>query len=744
MLVFLLVVVLSLAQEGQGFTLDASFGFTVPTGDYQTYTKSLGQANGNNLIGFTEEITGKTQFNFDASYQFGVFGAGLSFGIFSHEISSLNYEINFPVQLEGGQINGTYYGIGPNYMTPLGDFTFTAFLRGGLMDVSLYKFIGSYDGTDVNQPIEILNTELSSGSKSSLGYVSLGVKFSYPIYQGFSAFVQAEYLTSFGDGLEIMDTYVTPFDGNDDGAITSADTDLFVNIDNRVEELRFLKPQFANFVVGLGYSFGDTAKMPVTKETAEERKARSSGESKRVNDSDSDGDGFDDIKDSTKINQETNDKLCFRAELVSPLNQQDIFLNTKNRPDYKWQTPKADNILKPSFYVIKLYDQNDNVLFSSKTQKSRLNHNTNLEKVYTSYFDDKRKSIYWEIESHYKDCSLQVSKRRMINGSKRNVGLIADFRNVTCDTPAYSDNGEVCYKAEVYLENPLSNTTSITIPVNPNFTVTNISLGNSSVVTNRQFCSSTSFVSDITLQPGASQTVCFEFCRPIGETQAVLNIQYHETQFPNLLVEEKPVEDLPNCVCSICDDLQIVSTNESLWPLSAGSSNMRIRNDFQILSSDAIQQVKAEVVYVQHLINDEQCYPCTKSDDQMGMFKEDSKSGRILGMQNEWLNNGQADLYDENSDGYGNEFTWKAKFSSGVDFTNSKIFLMNLSLPHSSSLECCNTTYKVCVRYTFTNINCQSCDYLVCYEFDSEDVESGGTESGNQFPGDIKLTPKSN
>ena len=256
LIIFLLFVVKFQAQEDKGFLFDVSGGITAPLGDYKTYTKTFAE-NGMGFIGFTEEITGKAQFGFGASYQFGAFGAGFNIGIFKHEISSLTYEIDFPILLQGGEIDGIFYGIGPDYMTSFGDFSFSALLRGGLMDVSLDKFTGSYNGADATQPIEILSTELAPGSKTSLPYTSLGVKFSYPIYQGLSVFVKGEYLTTFGDGIEILDTYYTPFDADNDGFIGIDDVNQFVNIEYLEEDLRFLKPQMLNFSLGFSYSFGE-------------------------------------------------------------------------------------------------------------------------------------------------------------------------------------------------------------------------------------------------------------------------------------------------------------------------------------------------------------------------------------------------------------------------------------------------------------------------------------------------------
>ncbi|NNM22318.1 MAG: hypothetical protein HKO54_02095, partial [Flavobacteriaceae bacterium] len=148
------------AQESKGFSIDFSGGVTAPLGDYQSYTKNLGAMNGLNLIGFTQEMTGKYQFDLALGYSFGSFGAAVRFGLFKHEISDLNYEVNIPLQLSGGGIDGLVVGLGPVYNTAAGDFNFEVFATAGLMNISIDRFRASYNGADTNQPNEILNTEL--------------------------------------------------------------------------------------------------------------------------------------------------------------------------------------------------------------------------------------------------------------------------------------------------------------------------------------------------------------------------------------------------------------------------------------------------------------------------------------------------------------------------------------------------------------------------------------------------------
>ncbi len=407
---------------------------------------------------------------------------------------------------------------------------------------------------------------------------------------------------------------------------------------------------------------------------------------------------------------------CYGAELVAPKNQSDLYLTQSDRPVFKW---KETSDGKPAYYVFKLLDEAGETLYSHKTKKTEVGHSKKLEAVYQEYFNKDRKKIFWEVTSAFEDCGELTSNQNTITGTKRSVGLIADFRDINCETPAFDSFGNVHYQAEVYLENPISNTTTIIIP-SQIFTVTTTS---NTTATNVTYVGSPTF--PISLAPGASTTVQFKFNRPIGETHTALHVSYHESGYPDLLVEETPVEELPNCICNVCDSWKIEPSHETMYKHNSPTSNMRVRSDFKIVNADPIQQVKAEIISVQHKISDTLCYTCTTEANTMGLFNKRSGSGLVISTVG-WEDNGKATLYDQNNDTYGNEFTWRAQSTQGIDFSTNKIFLMNINLPPMSSLDCCETSYIVCIRYTFTDINCQTCDYVICYEYNSTDSQGGG------------------
>jgi hypothetical protein len=242
---------------GPYFKMNATFGTTTPLGDYQSYSNRFQiPSSTSQTSGFNQEISGRYQFNIDAVYQMKALGAGASFGVFSHEVSNFNFEQTFPLLLEGGEIDGSYFGIGPEYTTAFGQFQLTAAFRGGLLNYSMSNFMASYNGTDVTTPREIFRTDLNPDGKSSLVYASAGIKLNYPIYKGLHLIGRLDYLTTFGNGIDLRDRYARPFDFNDDGSITAGDVDVFINSENIATDVRSIKPQMLNVGIGLQYSFG--------------------------------------------------------------------------------------------------------------------------------------------------------------------------------------------------------------------------------------------------------------------------------------------------------------------------------------------------------------------------------------------------------------------------------------------------------------------------------------------------------
>lgn len=712
LIIFLLFVVKFQAQENKGFSFDISGGITAPLGDYKTYTKTFAE-NGMGFIGFTEEITGKAQFNFGASYQFDAFGAGFNIGIFKHEISSLTYEIDFPILLQGGEIDGIFYGIGPDYKTSFGDFSFSALLRGGLMDVSLDKFTGSYNGADTDQPIEILSTELAPGSKTSLPYTSLGVKFSYQIYQGLSVFVKGEYLTTFGDGIEILDTYYTPFDADNDGIIGIDDVNQFVNIEYLEEDLRFLKPQMLNFGLGFSYAFGnpkDESNMSNSNDVEEQNiGTENETETDLGTQEVLENETQEDCRPKLKIENKGNiipkgEAIKFASDIPK------TFKGNKSVSVYLL-SKEADFLRKDKI--------NDNYIFLNPNPVS------GSELALDRAKNSNKKVGEWNLKTG--------------NGKGQYSTVVETDKLEEGTYVAFVEDGPCISRPVVFSITQTGCTSSLDYEISDcqgldeegNY-IYNVCLSftNTSTVTALAFNdpgnNSTPFVYDlnggvitgitptppVTINPGVTVKMCFK----LTTNQAIANFVVlakckdimQNTPTPNYANNMTGAIDLKPCICTYCETVDWTITDGSLVQLGQNKKLLKLNVGTITIPGVNVNSFKAEIVKFEHWIDGE-CMTCNKNIGNYGKII----SGKITA--NNWST--VLGTYPLLPNGNTSNNTVKFyKNDINATFGGKGEFI--ISSPEISSLSCCGDTIMICVRYSFTDKECRSCSKVVCYKLE--------------------------
>jgi hypothetical protein len=65
------------------------------------------------------------------------------------------------------------------------------------------------------------------------------------------------------------------------------------------------------------------------------------------------------------------------------------------------------------------------------------------------------------------------------------------------------------------------------------------------------------------------------------------------------------------------------------------------------------------------------------------------------------------------------EVIWGSNSGPGynlMDGVGDQSTTFTVSVPKKSSLSCCDDTIKVCVKYSFTDIDCKTCDTIICYK----------------------------
>ena len=711
-----------LAAQGQELRFHLDGGTSSPFGNFtelNPYTSTVISINGGTSFFLSEKL-----------------GVGLDLGTFNNpiknELTEYANSLAFPTVLKGAsnQWRTIYATLGPILKLGKDQLSVEISPQIGFAGYKVPEYSVTYFSEILNRDL-IIQQQEGSGNVSSV-FTSLSAKLGYQISDSFGVYFKAGVQTNelFSKSNMQQSRYKNLTDMDGDGTISEEEIitspnqeDMFCSTINTFQTN-----------IGVSYSIPLSNK-PIDKDLESEN------------------------NDSTQ---------CHPSILKEPYNGETYFAESGTIPNFTWIN-HTDR--RARSFVFELY-QNEVKLFEKKV---RSNSYKLSKRVTTDLYKIKASKEYqWRVRTEYDNCestitgfsNFTISPSQNVNRVEGECNIEFTNIDINCDTPAFTSSGQVRYTGTFTVKNN-SATPGILVP-NTNFATSQIFdvdvLGATLTYSQSNTMGSACFQTPLILIPGQGaalpagrqSTYCFELLVPIGTASInfIGGLKTKPGTIDQSVCNTSENVILDNCICDTCDEWQIIQSNENLWKFdyNCGKSNMRMRSEFQILNADPIQRVKAEIVSVQHTINDTLCYTCTKDENTMGLFYKESISG-IIRSRNGWQNSGDGDLLDNNNDSYGNQFSWKALTTQGVDFNTKKMFLMNINLPPISTLDCCETKYKVCVRYTFEDINCQSCDYLVCYEYDSSAVSSGGgignggvgTGLGNQSGGNVipsQLTPK--
>jgi hypothetical protein len=162
---------------------------------------------------------------------------------------------------------------------------------------------------------------------------------------------------------------------------------------------------------------------------------------------------------------------------------------------------------------------------------------------------------------------------------------------------------------------------------------------------------------------------------------------------------------LPCCYCNYCDkpeNMIIQDISHSATPVA--TDNLIITQQFNI-SPKNISQITAEIVYMEEDQMDDACKQCRKDENEVYHF---------LGTNTAAWNSGAA----LNASSGNNASTFPTKILEwGSNAQGNVDFNLTIGLPGTAPLKCCERHGRVCIRYSFTDIECKTCTQLVCYTY---------------------------
>lgn len=210
---------------------------------------------------------------------------------------------------------------------------------------------------------------------------------------------------------------------------------------------------------------------------------------------------------------------------------------------------------------------------------------------------------------------------------------------------------------------------------------------------------------------------------------------------------------LPPCECDPCRDMNVVVEKDSLkLPKSGNPSQLNLTGMFTGLNNNNIKKVTAEIIYFNiQQTKDKECAKCVFDSKQYGNFILPASplsgyNGPVLNKPDysrliTWNSTVIKDCGGQpHGDGTGLPNDGKLPLSIDrqtpkTDFGDKTIspgnppvgpiigppkFGIPISVPDANSLSCCGDVIKICIRYTFYDFCCHTCEVIKCYEIKRE------------------------
>lgn len=167
-------------------------------------------------------------------------------------------------------------------------------------------------------------------------------------------------------------------------------------------------------------------------------------------------------------------------------------------------------------------------------------------------------------------------------------------------------------------------------------------------------------------------------------------------------------ESLPCCICNYCDKPENMNIINSSQSATVSGDNLAIQQQINVTPKN-ISKITAEIVSIKENEIDEECRTCRKN--QQGQLLENEVYHFIASNTAQWSTGITMPASSGNS---GATFPskileWSTNNKGNIDF--------NLSLALPGTVSCCERHGVICVRYSFTDIECKTCSILVCYTY---------------------------
>ena len=215
---------------------------------------------------------------------------------------------------------------------------------------------------------------------------------------------------------------------------------------------------------------------------------------------------------------------------------------------------------------------------------------------------------------------------------------------------------------------------------------------------------------------------------------------------------------LPPCECNPCNDMPVTIEKDSIKiPKSGNPAQLNVTGFFTGLNNNLIKKVTAEIIYFDiQQTKDKECAKCVFDSKQFGNFTLPASpltgyTGPVLNKPDysrliTWTSTVIKDCGGQpHGDGTSpvdptgktpnlsidkqtpkRDFGDKSAIGIGIPDNPNPLpggppkFILPISVPDASALSCCGDVIKICIRYTFYDFCCHTCEVIKCYEIKRE------------------------
>lgn len=170
------------------------------------------------------------------------------------------------------------------------------------------------------------------------------------------------------------------------------------------------------------------------------------------------------------------------------------------------------------------------------------------------------------------------------------------------------------------------------------------------------------------------------------------------------------IDQLPSCICNPCKNKTTTFGNIAATPVVTYQNNGSVSVSSTVTHTpEKVIRVSAQIVDVERL-GENGCLRCTKESGEFGNFTGgslNSNAGNII--------NG--------SRGYGKQIQWQ---TNSPTLINNFSYDLQMMFPPLTEVSCCKDSLRICIRWSFADEKCITCDTLICSVITREYKKTSG------------------